>query len=466
MLRSRRLAGPLLATALLCTPAASADEGPQLATRTRTLTLPEAIAFARVHHPAIRAGLARVQAQKADAYVPRAQWLPTVGVTAQLFGGTANNSTGSYATQSSLDIPRIGGTRSVSQGTLRPYPSTLVAAGVTQELFDFGRIAAEAAAEDARVDAESQRAREVALDVTFSVEEAYFSVFAAKEVLKASQDAYDRALVHRDLAKAGVGSGLRSPIELTRAEADLGRFDIGRLRARGGLVLAQTVLAAAVGAPDPALDVAEAAPARADMPALTDALDAASARDPRLLAAIAALRAEEQRTTAIGAQLRPRPFLDGHDLRTRRRGAAFGQRRAAAGAGWLPNVPNWDVGVVLGWPIFEGTIQARRDASRAREEVRRDEVAGVQQEQVAAIRRAYAAVDVARAVLPGLERAVEAAHANYAQADARFRAGLGTSVELADAEALSTEAEIQVALGQFEIARARAAFGRAVAEGS
>jgi outer membrane protein len=465
MLRPRRVIGPLLLTALLSAGRASADEAVP-STDTHTITLPQAIAFARVHQPAIRAGLARVRAQKADAVVPRAQWLPTVGVTAQLFGGTANNTTGSYVTQSSFDIPRIGGTRSFSGGTWKPYPSTIVAAGATQELFDFGRIAAQAAAEDARVDVESQRARAVTMDVTFSVEEAYFSVFAAKEVLKASQDAYDRALVHRDLAKAGVNSGLRSPIELTRAEADLGRFDIGRLRARGGLVVAQTVLAAAVGAPEPALDVAEAAPAPADMPALTDALNAAGARDPVLLAAIAALRAQEQQTTAIAAELRPDLSLTG-TISGRAGGAPpSGNGEAATGGGWLPNVPNWDVGVVLSWPLFDGTIQARKDASRAREDVRREEVAGVRQEQVAAIRQAYAAVDLARAVLPSLQHAVEAAHANYAQADARFRAGLGTSVELADAEALRTEAEIQVALGQFEIARARAAFGRVVAEGS
>jgi outer membrane protein TolC len=60
---------------------------------------------------------------------------------------------------------------------------------------------------------------------------------------------------------------------------------------------------------------------------------------------------------------------------------------------------------------------------------------------------------------------VEAARANYAQADARYKSGLGTSVELADAEALRTDAEIQLALGQFELARARASFGRAIAEG-
>ena len=43
--------------------------------------------------------------------------------------------------------------------------------------------------------------------------------------------------------------------------------------------------------------------------------------------------------------------------------------------------------------------------------------------------------------------------------------GLGNAVELADAEAVRTDAEIQLALGQFEVARARAAFGRAIAEG-
>ena len=432
----------------------------------RTMTLPEAVAFARVNQPAIRAALARIRAQKADASVPRAGWLPTVGVSAQLFGGTANNTTGSYVTQSSFDIPRIGGTRSVSAGTLKPYPSTIVAAGITQELFDFGRIAAEAAAEDAGVDVENQRSRAATLDVTFSVEEAYFSVFAAKEVLKASQDACDRALVHRDLAKAGVGAGLRSPIELTRAEADLSRFDIGRLRARGGLAVAQTVLAAAVGAADPAVDVAETAPGPGEMPALANALSAAAARDPRLLQAIAALRVQERQTTAIGAQLRPDLSLTG-TVSGRAGGAPpSGNGEAATGGGWLPNVPNWDVGVALSWSIFEGTIQARKDASRAREQVRREEVLGVRQEEVAAIRQAYAAVEVARAVLPGLQHAVEAAHANYAQADARFRAGLGTSVELADAEALRTEAEIHLALGEFEIARARAAFGRSIAEGS
>ena len=250
----------------------------------RVMTLSEATAFARAHQPQVRAALARVNARKADAEIPRAQWLPVAGVTAQLFGATANNTTGTYVSPGGfMDIPRIGGTRSVRAGTWQPYPSTFVAAGGSQELFDFGRIAAQAAASDAFIDVERHRAASQILDVTFDVEEAYFAVFAAKAIVKASEDAFDRSRAHRDLAKAGVDAGLRPPIELTRAEADLAHFDIGKIKARGSLAVAQTVLAATVGVDDDAVDAAAAPPTVAEMPALAAAIQRASAQDPRLV---------------------------------------------------------------------------------------------------------------------------------------------------------------------------------------
>ncbi len=89
----------------------------------------------------------------------------------------------------------------------------------------------------------------------------------------------------------------------------------------------------------------------------------------------------------------------------------------------------------------------------------------MRQQVVASVEQAYVGVVVARQALPALQHELEAARANYAQADARFKAGLGTSVELADAEALRTDAEIRLALGVFELAKARASFGRAIAEG-
>jgi outer membrane protein len=441
------------------------ETAPPAPTGTRPMTLPEALAYAHQHQPAIRAGLARVALSVEQAKVPTAQWLPSVGATAQLLAATATNSSASYFTNSIVDIPRIGGTPSSLHASLKPYASTFVGAGLQQEVFEFGRISAQRAVADALVDVEKNEASVARLDVDLSVEESFFAVFAAKGVLKASEDAYTRSKAHRDLAKAGVDSGLRSPIDLTRAESVLARFDIGRIRARGGLAIAQSVLGAAIGAPTVGVDVAGEPPVAAEMPSLTNAMRAAAERDPRVRQALSQLAADEAKTRAIGAELRPDFSVSGTFS-----GRAGGAAPSTAGTtpngdGFLPYIPNWDVGLIFSWPIFDGVVLARRDASRASEQVRREELGLVREQQVAAIEQAYVTFDVARNALPGLQQAVTAARANYDQADARFRAGLGTAVELADAEDLRASAEIDLAIGQFDVARARAAFGRVIAEG-
>jgi outer membrane protein len=432
----------------------------------RSLTLREALAYAHAHHPAIHAALSRVKERMAEAEIPSGQWLPTVGLSAQLYGMTANNTTGTFLQTPSLDVPRIGATAAATPSTANwsPYPSTFVGAGIMQEIFDFGRIGAQRAAADALVDVAKHGADEERLDIDFGVEEAYFSVLAARAVIVASDDAYGRAKVHRDLAKRGVESGLRPPIELTRAEADLNRFDVGRIKARGGLALAQSVFAAALGAPEPALDVGNEEPAVADLPTMAEAVDLARTRDPVIAQALSSLAAAEKQTRAVGAELRPDIGATG-TFSERAGGATASNGAVPTGNGWLPDIPNWDVGLVFSWPLYDGTIAARRDAARSVEQVRHDEVDVAVEQQVANVRKAWVAVQVARSALVALENTVVAARANYDQADARFRAGIGNAVELADAEAVRTDAEIQYALGKFEVARARAAFGRAVAEG-
>jgi outer membrane protein TolC len=429
-----------------------------------TMTIAEALAYTHEHQPAIRAALSRVATRIAEAQIPSGQWLPKVTAAAELFAMTANNTTGTYVAPDFLDVPRIGATSSTATGRLSPYASTFVGAGLLQELFDFGRIGAQRAAADALVSVEKQVAATARLDVDFSVEEAFFSVLAAKGIVRAADEAYTRSLVHRDLAKRGVDSGLRSPIELTRAEADLARYDVGKVRARGGLAVAQSVLAASVGAPDPAIDAADQPPQPSDMPALHDALAMAEKRDPQLAAAIAQLKGTEERSRAIGAELRPDLSVTA-TLSGRAGGAPPSSGPIPTGDGWLPTVPNWDAGLLLTWPLFDGVVAARRDAAVAEEQVRRDEIDVTRLLMMAQVRQTYEQVRVARNAVVALQNAVVAARANWQQADARFGAGIGNAVELADAEAVRTDAEIQLALGQFDLERARAAFGRAIAEG-
>ena len=59
------------------------------------MTLSAALEYALKNQPAVRAALARVSAREADVGIPRGRWLPSVGLTAQVLVGTANNTTAS-----------------------------------------------------------------------------------------------------------------------------------------------------------------------------------------------------------------------------------------------------------------------------------------------------------------------------------------------------------------------------------
>jgi len=430
------------------------------------VSLAEALDYAAKNQPAVKAALARVAERQTEVGIPKGAWLPSIGVTLQVLAGTANNTTASYLGAPLVPTPRVGGTTSTNAAgaSWSPEPSTFAGLGVTQEVFDFGRITAEVAARDSLVTVEQRSAEAQALDVRLGVEEAYFAVYAAKAVLAATDEAYTRAQLQFELAERGVAAGLRPPIDKTRIAAQMARLDITRIRDRGAVRVAQALLAAAVGSPEPALDIAEAPPGPRDLPSLQSALQRALQREPLLQAAVARIQAQEDETRAVFAQLRPQLLLAG-TLNSRAGGSKpSGSAPIPDGDGWIPSVPNWQVGIVLSWPLFEGTVWARGQASRQLEVVRREEAALFRQQLVARVDNAYVAVLVARGALPRILTALEAARANYAQAEARFKAGLGSATDLADAASLWVEAQTGLALGEFDLARARAAFGRAIAE--
>jgi outer membrane protein len=427
------------------------------------VTLPEARSYARAHQPSLRAALARITAAEDDARVARAQWLPSLGATAQGFAATASNSTATTLGVRGVDLPRIGGTRVPDHPTMTPSVSTLVAGGLDQELVDFGRIGRQAAAADAAVTVARLAAEEDLLRLDLLVKESFYAVLGARAVLRAATDAHARAQAHSDLAAAGVRSGLHAPIELTRAEADLTRFEVARVQALGSLRTAQTALAAALGSPERALDAAGDPAAVPEPPSLEEALLTLDRRDADVRRAAAEVAQQQAATRAIAAESRPDVWLSAGI--SGRAGAAT-PSSGPSQDGWLPDTPNWHAGLVLRWQIFDPLVRARARSARAREDVASAALAVVRQQESAALQRAYVQLAVARASLQALGRAAEAARANHAQAEARFKAGLGTGLELADAEAVRTGAEIQLAIGQFDVGRARALIARLLAEDS
>lgn len=446
---------------VVCSSAHALDAAPSVS----SVTLQQALAYSRDRQPRIKSALAEYEARRAEARVPRAQWLPQVGATAQAFLATSNNTTASYLGVPEMDLPRIGGSKSTTPATATwsPSGSTLAGIGVGQEVYDFGRISAQIAVADAYATMARANAESVALDVALGVEEAFHGVLAGKAVLSATQDAYKRAVTHRDYAQAGTKSGMRPPIDLTRAQADVSALQVRLIQAQTGLEAGRAALAAAMGSDQLEVDAADTPADLTAAPAFANVMRTAAQRNPAILAALSKLDAQHAAVSAVTRELLPN-IVASASLTGRAGGAAPTSGDTPYGGGWLPDVANWHVGLILQWNLFDATVLARRAAAKAHEDAARADLDLTRMTVGLAAERAYLDLDAALRVLPGLQAAVDAARANQAQADARFKAGLGTIVELADAEALLTNSMLELAVGQFSVARARSALGRVMAQ--
>ena len=427
------------------------------------MTINEALQYAQGHQPELRAARERFLTVSAEARIASAQWLPSVGAAVELVGSSVNNSTGTGLAARYAELPRIGGTAIQTRPRWQPYATTLAAASLRQEVFDFGRIAAQEMADSALIAIERNRLQAAHLDISLLVVQGYYAVRAAHAVAVAAAQAEERAKVHRDFADVAVKAGLRPPIERTLAAADMAKYTVGRIRADGNIRIARSVFAAAVGYPSAELDAADSQEPSVPTPTLAQVEQRALANLPEVLQARDQRRAQHARTAAIDATLRPNLYASA-SVSARAGGAPANGGAVSEGRGFLPVVPNYDVGVVLSWPIYEPVVNAAVGASQQREWAFEAEFTAAQQRARTSAQQAYGRMRVAESALEALAQETDAARSNYEQAEARFRAGLGTSTELADAEALRLDAEVQQAVGDFELATARSQLKRVMGE--
>ena len=272
-----------------------------------------------------------------------------------------------------MDIPRIGGTRGVSAErcpTVSRRPSS--AAGVSRSSSTSVVLRRRPRRPTPCVERATQRST-TSLDVTSTWRKRTSRSTRRRRSSRRRSDAFERSRVHRDFAKAGVGAGLRPPIELTRAERISHASTSGGIRARGGLAIAQTCSRRPSASRAGSRRRRRHARRSRNAGARSHAIRQASARDPRF--SRPSLGCARRSSDARDRRQSCDPIrADRDDLGARRRRAAVRERRAAEATGWLPGRAQ------LGRWCRAQLAALRRpsragDASRAREQVRRDEVA-------------------------------------------------------------------------------------------
>jgi outer membrane protein len=322
---------------------------------------------------------------------------------------------------------------------------------VTQPLWDFGRTRGQVRSAALGEEATSSDLAAARRDVELGVRAAYYGALAAEELVRVSEDGLKQMQDHLALAKASYEVGRRSPFDVAKAEVDVASARIALIQAESGVATARSALSAAI-----AEDIGAARLERPAEPAPEDltparAAELALAQRPELAAVD--LRLAGQRAAVSSASSAFYPIV-----------SAVGQ------LGWessrlsgLTSARSWQVGVTVTMPLLAGG----GDAARVRGQQALFAQLRSQRETLALQLRAEAeqaalAVGEAKARLGAAEVLQKQAQDNLSLAEGRYQAGVGSIIELSDAQASLTAARGQRVRAGYDLATARARVARAV----
>jgi len=304
-----------------------------------------------------------------------------------------------------------------------------------------------ARAEAAAVSAEIAVAR---ADLQLEVARAFWAVVTARAAATVLEQGVARAQAHVADARDRFNAGLVPPNEIASAEAQAARARMLLIEARNQRDVSLADLSRLVGTdpgqpiePAAALD-AETGPGAQSQSLLAEAQGARGERR----AIERRIEAADEQLAATAASRRPTVAVAAGVDYARPNARIFPRRDA-----WKES---WDVGVNVGWTLWDGGRSAADIAasaslaSAARQRLEEfDSILGVE------IRQRTIDIDSGRAAVAAADEAVRAAAEARRVVAERYRAGAGTQIEVLDAE---------FALLQSELDRTRALAGVRLAE--
>ncbi len=411
----------------------------------RPLTLDEAVELAMKNYPAIRAARAQAEAARASVDLARTAYLPRTDLLWQENRATRNNVFGMLLPQSA--IPPISGP---VLGTTS-FDSAWGSAGgmlASWEPFDFGYRKANVAVARATSDKANATADLTQLDAAASAAEAFLAAIAAGRTVVAARANVERLEVFARSLHVLVENQLRPGADASRADAEIATARNFLIQAEQNAETSLITLSEALGlagtsmSPDPGSLV--------DRP--PQALPPISKPEshPLALAQAASVSAAQARERALERSYYPR-FNYQFALYGRGSGALL-DGRLDPRKGLLPDVPNWATGVSITFPALDiFGIRARRRAEASISEAEKARYDQTLQSLRAQDDRANALVKAAVRISENTPVQLKAAQETESRARARYEAGLGNIVEVADAQRLLTQAEIEQEVARLSI---------------
>ncbi len=259
------------------------------------------------------------------------------------------------------------------------------------------------------------------------MKQSYYSLLLASRLVVVNAQALDRADLNLRSAKGFFEVGTRPRFDVTRAEVDVANARVSLIRAQNAVSLSRIALNTGMG-----IAVNAPTPRRGHprLRALPGRPRLAGGRGPPAPPRVPPGEVPGRRRRGHGAADLPQ-LLPGHR----------GERHLRRARGRRSH-EIYSYGVQLNWSIFDGGNKIARykeakallDAAKAN--VRDTELTIWQQ-----VEQAYVNLISAEEQIGAAQKAVESAQENFRLSQGRFDAGVGTIIELTDAQLALTQAQ-------------------------
>jgi outer membrane protein len=382
----------------------------------RTLTIQEAEAIALQKNPQITVG--KLKALQAREFVreSRSAFLPTANLSVTAVGAEA----GSRIAAGYLNNPVI-------------YPRVATGASVTQLITDFGRTQNLLASSEFLARAEDQNAVATRQQIILAVDQAFYNTLETQALLKVAQQTVDDRQLLVDQVQALTNAKLKSDLDLSFSKVDLSRAKLLLLGSQNNFDASLSTLSAILGYPDrqdfqPVEPAAQNVPPALDaVPLIQQALD--------LRPEVKSLQDEVTSATKFSRAE--------HDL----------WRPTITGAGVVglapvrdPHIDSWygAAGVNINIPVFNGFLfNARAKSADLDTQVKQQRLLDLKNSVARDVRNSWLDTKQAYERLSVTQQLREQANLALELSQARYKLGLGSIVELSQAELQKTEADLQ-----------------------
>jgi len=413
------------------------------------LTLAQAVESALHNYPSVRVSEEQINAAAAGIRLARTAYLPRVDAVAQMNRATRNNVFGLLLPTGGV-IPSMSGPVIGSNNFGTAWGSA-VGALVSWEPFDFGlRQANVAAAAATRAQSEAALKR-TQFEVAAAAADAYLTLVAAQETVRAAQAGVDRGETILRTIQALVNAELRPGADAARAEAESAAARTQWIQAQQASEVARATVSQYTGM-EPAR-VAVSAPGLLQLPPAESPSPLDPSANPIALEQNAVVQQAQAQLKALARAYFPRFYLQGAAY-ARGTGAELNGKLLGGLNGLAPNVQDYALGFTVNFPVADlPALQAREAAQSATVRAQTARAQQIATDLRAQWNVAVATLQGARRIAANTPVQVTAARAATEQAAARYRSGLGNIDEVAEAQRLLTQAEIDDALARLGVWR-------------